>query len=601
MVDDEWKERGTGDCRLLRQEKTLKICANHIVMPDCEMEENVSSDRAWIWHAADFAEETVKEETFAIKFKDAEIAKAFRAEWDKAREHNRAALGAGAEASGGAGGSGEEAKAEEEDTVPEHASLDAIYRDDEALLAASTARYAALAAAFEAKYGAKPAFFVRAPGRVNLIGEHIDYHNYPVCPMALTQDIAIAVGAGEAHADAAGATVSVANVVEKFAAGAFPADPAAKVDTESHKWYHYVQCGYKGAFDAAPATKPVALQLMIDGNVPASAGVSSSSALVVASLLATAEAHGIKLSRHALADYSVKTERHIGTMSGGMDQTISVFGEPGSARLIEFNPIRVHPVPLPDDGVFVVANSLVEASKAVDPTAYYNLRVTEGKLAAKLVCKKAGAPGWEGMQTMLDLQTALGCSVPGELVEHIERQLKDGAYTKEELAAEFGKPCTELFEGDPKREGALNVLSKQDGFQLKRRSRHVASEAARVQSFCMAAGGGGDDLCAQLGALMDQSQDSCRDDYECSCEALDELCAIAREGGASGARLTGAGWGGCAVILAPAAKVDAVLEAVRSKFFSSREGTMEARGLDMAKVLFKSRPAPGAAIYRPSA
>lgn len=166
--------------------------------------------------------------------------------------------------------------------IPVSDSLDAIYGADAGTDAA--VRYGKLTERFREVYGAdvEPAFFVRAPGRVNLIGEHIDYHGYSVLPMALQQDTVIAVAVG-----APGGPVKVANTDPKYAVATIPSDPAAPVDqADGVQWFQYVQCGYKGAFDTARdkgCTPPQVngLYMMIDGRVPAGAGVSSSSALTV--------------------------------------------------------------------------------------------------------------------------------------------------------------------------------------------------------------------------------------------------------------------------------------------------------------------------------
>eukprot|EP01093_Parvamoeba_rugata_P005221 TRINITY_DN1769_c0_g1_i1.p2 TRINITY_DN1769_c0_g1~~TRINITY_DN1769_c0_g1_i1.p2 ORF type:complete len:253 (+),score=-4.32 TRINITY_DN1769_c0_g1_i1:55-813(+) len=97
----QWKERGTGQVKLLqhqgtkqirllmRREKTLKICANHFVSPTMELTENQGSDRAWVWQCpADFAEGELTEETFAIRFRDSEIAAAFKAKFEEAAAIN---------------------------------------------------------------------------------------------------------------------------------------------------------------------------------------------------------------------------------------------------------------------------------------------------------------------------------------------------------------------------------------------------------------------------------------------------------------------------------------------------------------------------------
>lgn len=98
----EWKERGKGDVKLLqnkdnhkvrillRQEKTLKICMNHLVHPDLPFKPNAGSDRSWTWRVRDYAgdEPEGKDETFAIRFRDADIANAFKAKIDEVKEVN---------------------------------------------------------------------------------------------------------------------------------------------------------------------------------------------------------------------------------------------------------------------------------------------------------------------------------------------------------------------------------------------------------------------------------------------------------------------------------------------------------------------------------
>mmetsp|Transcript_18362 Transcript_18362/g.51459 ORF Transcript_18362/g.51459 Transcript_18362/m.51459 type:complete len:247 (-) Transcript_18362:233-973(-) len=106
----EWKERGVGYVRLLenkennkirllmRQEKTLKIRANHIVMPGTKLEEHSGSDKTWVYTTVDFAEEQLKSEMFAIRFGSVEKAQEFKAEFGKAMETNEKLLSADAAA-----------------------------------------------------------------------------------------------------------------------------------------------------------------------------------------------------------------------------------------------------------------------------------------------------------------------------------------------------------------------------------------------------------------------------------------------------------------------------------------------------------------------
>lgn len=185
-------------------------------------------------------------------------------------------------------------------SAPEEAYAGTVYGDEFARRARNAA------AVFEERYGTAPSHVVRAPGRVNLIGEHIDYHGYSVLPMAIEHDVIVAVGR-RPGAD----TVAVSNTDAAYDARELPVDPSADVAAEHH-WTVYFHCGYKGAFllsGAEPLPAPTdGMAAVVDGRVPPAAGLSSSSAVVVAAGLATAAAHGIAVTRTAVADFTRNAE-----------------------------------------------------------------------------------------------------------------------------------------------------------------------------------------------------------------------------------------------------------------------------------------------------
>ena len=122
--------------------------------------------------------------------------------------------------------------------------------------------------------------------------------------------------------------------------------------------------------------------MLIGGNIPPACGVSSSSALVIASALVGSVAWGVKTTRVQLAEACAKAERYVGTEGGGMDQAISLLGESGAAKLVEFNPLRSTTVELPPGATFVVCNSMVTMEKAA--TVEFNTRVVECRLASQV-------------------------------------------------------------------------------------------------------------------------------------------------------------------------------------------------------------------------
>uniref|UniRef100_A0AAQ4S1W6 Ran-specific GTPase-activating protein n=1 Tax=Gasterosteus aculeatus aculeatus TaxID=481459 RepID=A0AAQ4S1W6_GASAC len=129
----EWKERGTGDVKLLkhkergtirllmRRDRTLKICANHHIVPTMELKPNAGSDRAWVWNTlADYADESPKAELLAIRFLNAENALKFKGKFDECKEEVRKSL----EGTGDPDSANKVAEKLEELTVKDKASDD---------------------------------------------------------------------------------------------------------------------------------------------------------------------------------------------------------------------------------------------------------------------------------------------------------------------------------------------------------------------------------------------------------------------------------------------------------------------------------------------
>jgi len=612
FADGQWKERGTGEVKILKHKSTgihrvimreggtKYVRANHLVDPSNGLliPDGDDTGKRFRFQAMDFADDTPVAQVFLIFFRSAEFANEFKAAHDAARRGNLVALSAAATAGASAGASASAAPApaaaadaDTSGTVPDVDDISEAWgeSDDDAK------RIDSLTAAFTEAFGSEPDFFVHAPGRVNVIGEHVDYHLFSVLPFALRQDIVFAVSSS----DDAASGVQLRNTNDKFAAITVPADPAAGMEGDKGAWHRYFLAGFKAAFASMPeGTAPRGLRVLVDGRVPPGGGVSSSSAMSVGSCLATVRAHGATITRSALATAAQKAEAEaVGTMSGGMDQAICAMGNRGEAVRVDFAPLKATPVSLPAEAAFVVANSLVESAKAVNPEERYNMRVTEGLFGVKLVAKKAGVDAWKAVNDARSLVGALGLDGPGALAAAVEEHLAEGGYTLAELEAAFGEDAASVMAECDRKAKVLEVTAAVPDakYELRKRLRHVATEAQRVLDFEAAcAGEHTADSMPALGRLMDDSHASCRDDYECSCDELDALVAVAKEAGALGARLTGAGWGGCIVALVPKGKEDDVIAAMDAKYYAAKEGQ------DTKAARFASTPAAGAAIFTPA-
>uniref|UniRef100_A0A1I7ZQT6 GHMP_kinases_C domain-containing protein n=1 Tax=Steinernema glaseri TaxID=37863 RepID=A0A1I7ZQT6_9BILA len=201
-------------------------------------------------------------------------------------------------------------------------------------------------------------------------------------------------------------------------------------------------------------------------------------------------------------------------------------------------------------------------------SSHYNERVVECRLAAQLMAKKRGVTDWRGVRTLRQLARHLQLD-PHEMEEVIKQELKptNDPYTRAELL--------ELLEvtDDQLNEHSLNSNTTHlQSFYLTARATHVYSEAARVHSFQQACESG--DL-KEMGRLMTASHDSLRDLYECSCAELDEVVARCQKAGTVGARLTGAGWGGCAVALVDKAMKEEVEKKIDVLFWSDPSAGLE--------------------------
>lgn len=338
--------------------------------------------------------------------------------------------------------------------IPEVQEIEAVYGLEGA--ASATQRYRSLKAAFEEKYGQPPEVYARAPGRVNLIGEHIDYEGYGVLPMAINQDTIVAIARG-------GNKLSCANLEnDKYAAIEFSTDPGQAVDVGKHTWANYFLSAYKGVFEflhskGLPTPTPVGLQVMLHGTVPVGSGLSSSAAIVCSSSLAIAAALGVtnSLTKGDVSEFTCTAERHVGVTSGGMDQAISVMGMPGVAMLVEFNPVSATDVQLPEGATFVIANSLTVSKKAETADRRYNLRVVECRLAAMALAVALGQSSAEAVNitTLKQVEPLIiakygpGAEAQGKAVQEL---LHEGVYMPDELETLLGKPLSSIYEGDRK-------------------------------------------------------------------------------------------------------------------------------------------------------
>jgi galactokinase len=334
---------------------------------------------------------------------------------------------------------------------------------------------------FRTMYGERPVL-VQAPGRVNLIGEHTDYNEGFVLPAAIGFQTQVAVATRSDRR----LEVTSENYAERveFDLDEMPAS------ARGH-WSDYV-AGVARLLDRALGRLPGA-NLMIHGNVPQGAGLSSSASLEVAVCKALLEISGKTLDGVSVAQLCQRAENEfVGARCGIMDQFIAVHGKKNHAMRLDCRTLDFQQMSIAAGVRLAICNTMVRHSVAAGE---YNKRRAECETAARFFAER----------------------VPGT------RTLRDVT------PADFEKYGGELPEG------------------IRRRCRHVLSENARVLRAAEALQSGDLDL---LGRLMESSHASLRDDFEVSCGELDLMVRLARQNpGVYGVRMTGGGFGGCTINL----------------------------------------------------
>ncbi|MCX7604708.1 MAG: hypothetical protein N2036_11595 [Bryobacteraceae bacterium] len=359
---------------------------------------------------------------------------------------------------------------------------------------------------------------VAVPGRVNLIGEHIDYHDLPVLPVALDRRITAEWQAVEEPVVRARS--------EGFGEREFrldgPLEPWPAGD-----WGNYVKAAASAARQRWPLARGVVLE--IRSTLPVAAGLSSSTALMTACTLALLEANGIRAGFGELMEILPEGEYFVGTRGGGMDHAVVLGAREGCALLVEFAPVRATPVPVPEGWVFLAADSGVQAEKSAAVREQYNERRFAGQRAAQRL-------GFAGIRQALEQAGA------AELRRMAEARL--------------------------------------DGME-RRCFLHAAGEAERVREAVEAMRTADAE---RFGRLLNESHASLRDLLAVSCAELDALTEAARQAGALGARLTGAGFGGSAVVFCLEEDAERVAAEIGRRFYGGRA---EGR-------LFRAVPSAGA-------
>jgi galactokinase len=366
--------------------------------------------------------------------------------------------------------------------------------------------------AFSERFGHKPLGIWSAPGRVNLIGEHTDYNEGFVLPLAIDRRTLVAAGPRDDGILRVGSTfagdelfteITIADLDDLRERGELDGDWSQYPLGVAWALGEALAEGGGGAdLQAVPG-----LDLMIDSNVPVGAGLSSSAAIECAVAVALNELWRLGIPLADLARVGQRAENDfVGAPTGIMDQTASLLGKRDSVVFLDCRSLESEIVPL---GLAGAGLELV-----VIDTGVTHAHETGGYAERRASCERAAL--LMGVDSLRDL-------------------------TVDDLDAASHKLSEETFH----------------------RMRHVITENQRVLDVVEALRSDGP---AAIGELLDASHRSMRDDFAISTPELDLAVEIAQANGALGARMTGGGFGGAAIALVPAGEVSRLQVAVDGGF-----------------------------------
>ncbi|NDV90370.1 galactokinase [Alteromonas sp. 345S023] len=354
-----------------------------------------------------------------------------------------------------------------------------------------------LATEFSQHYAHTPALIAHAPGRVNLIGEHTDYNDGFVFPAAINFGTWVAASKRDDNAMVITA-MDYGNQVNSFSLDAIEYD-------ESQGWANYVRGVVKVLQDALPGLGGA--NLLVTGNVPQGAGLSSSASFEIAVLKALSALYGLPLDGVQAALLGQKAENtFVGCSCGIMDQLISAMGKEGNAMLLDCESLAIEHSPLPATHQIVIINSNVKRG-LVD--SEYNLRREQ--------CEQGAA-----ILNVASLRQATQA-----MLEEAKPSMPEVVY---------------------------------------KRVKHIVTENARTLAASAALKTGDIETVSKA---MAQSHISMRDDFEITVPPIDFLVEIINDliGASGGVRMTGGGFGGCVVALVPTDSVAAVKQCVADKYY----------------------------------
>ena len=468
--------------------------------------------------------------------------------------------------------------------------------------------HAGLIERFIARYGDREAVIARAPGRVNLMGRHIEHRGGSVNVMAV--EAATVFVAAPREDD----VINLANIDSAYAEGDFHIGSAPAERGGTHAWLEWLSqeqtinereqnrgswINYvKGAayrFRDALDFQLCGMDVMVGGNIPVAAGLSSSSALVVATAEALSALNCLNMPDWQFTDLCGEGEWFVGSRGGAGDHAAMRCSKPGRITHLEFKPFSIgDSVPFPSNCSVIVANSLEQSKKSEGSRDKFNARVAAYEFAFLLI--KRLFPD----KTLVEFRDIATCGTPKEVRAMLAAMppkvtraallamLPESRARLDEIFATHADPGeydligTALFGVSEIVRAALapNLLAKGEFVRFGELMK-ISHDGDRVSGVRFA----GEKGCNRISLGL---EDECGS-YACSTPRIDALCDLMNAtDGVIGSELSGAGLGGCVLILTEKAKTSAVMERLNRDFYDK---------LGLPRSAFVCNPSEGSRVF----
>ncbi len=445
---------------------------------------------------------------------------------------------------------------------------------------------------------------VRAPGRVNMMGRHVDHRGGFVNPIVIPREvIMVAEGRGDS-------CIEIHNAEEKFESGKFEIGeelPGKKISTldewrrwtqenlekkperERKSWINYVKsvCYLQNVYtrEGSHGRRLLGANIVCYGDIPRSAGLSSSSALVVATFLTVSNLNDLEIPREKMVEYTGIGEWYVGTRGGWGDQAAMLFSKRGFVSHIGFFPFRISYIPFPSGVSIILCNSFVAASKMTGARSIFNEKVSTYEFGFELM--KKFNPRLKGFEYLRDInpenfEPAEIYRMVKSLPERIGRsELRSLLPEKEEWLNKMFKEHEEPREGYDLRGVCLFGISE---CERSRRTRWILPGDVELFGRLMNVSHDGDRVVKsglkwRVGVTDEYlerlilSEGETRLEFQsgyygCGAEETDFLVDTAlKVPGTMGASIVGAGLGGCVAVLAYTGAVNEIVDRLERDYY----------------------------------